>query len=268
MYKIIRLLACLFLLNTAFADSKTKNIQLELAKIVRTPAFVEEVLNGYGLVGMPREVAREHVQELYKNNDVIIFIVKEMLNAGADKWDIDKSSDYGKRFGAELFTSYSMKGMRRLSFEEQRFFIQFMVNWMKIASDDDCKKMLTSGGATSSLDDANIEIKYYYRVKREELRSYFSMLRKSIIAEIVGYPYVKSINQQQAKIADDAFQNELAKSYKNGLIDDETLLAMADMSSANSKLACSAGKLIFSTILSMKGFSGELMLSKFVNSLQ
>ena len=87
-------------MNTAFADSKTKNIQLELAKIVRTPAFVEEVLNGYGLVGMPREVAREHVQELYKNNDVIIFIVKEMLNAGADKWDIDKSSDYGKRFGA------------------------------------------------------------------------------------------------------------------------------------------------------------------------
>ncbi len=268
MHKIIAFLACLFLFGTAYADTRTRAIELEVAKSVRTPAFVEKVLDSYGVTGMPRQVLREHMQELYKSNDVIAMLVKEMLNAGVEKWDKDKLSDYGKKFGAELFLSYAMKGMPRLSLEEQKTFLKFMLNWLQVASDDDCKKLLVDGGKTSSLDDANIEMKYYHRMEREELRRYFSMIRKSVIAELKGFPNARTINQQQAKIADDAFQNALMKRVENGLIDDKTLNAMGDMANAHPKSACTAGQQIFSTMLSMQGFSGELFITKFVNSLQ
>jgi hypothetical protein len=268
MKKIIGYLAFLFLISTASADTKTTAIELEVAKLVRTPAYVEKVLDSYGLVGMPRQVFREHFQEVYKSNEVISMLVKEMLNAGFEKWDKDKGSDYAKNFGAELFLNYAMKGMPRLTFEEQKAFIKFLLNWMQIASDDDCKKLLVTGGKTSTIDDANLEMKYYFRMEKEELRRYFSILRKSLIAEITDYPHAKNLNQQQAKIADDAFENEILKRVENGLIDEKTLNAMTDMSSASPKLACAAGRQIFSTILSMKGLGGELFLTKFVNSLQ
>jgi elongation factor P--beta-lysine ligase len=127
---------------------------------------------------------------------------------------------------------------------------------------------LVSGGSTSSLDDANVEMKYYHRMEREELRNYFATIRKSVLAELRGYPNAKNINQQQSKIADDAFENELRKRVDSGLIDNKILNAMADMPNASPKLACSAGKQILTTLLSMKGFGGELFLTKFVNSLQ
>jgi hypothetical protein len=268
MNKVIAFLTSVFLLSTALADTKTRAIELEVAKTVRAPAFVEKLLDGYGLAGMSRQVFKEHIQELYSNDDVIALLVKESMNAGVDKWSKDKQSEYGKKFGAELILNYAMKGMSRLTFEEQKIFIKFMLNWMQVASDNDCKKLLVAGGSTSALEDANIEMKYYYRMDRENLRSYFFMLRKSIIAEITGYPNAKVLNQQQAKIADDAFENELSKRVENGFIDEKTLNAMIDMSSANPKLACSAGKQLFSTILGMRGFSGELFLTKFILSLQ
>lgn len=259
---------CLFAFGTTFANTKTKAIELEVAKSIRTPAFVERVLDGYALTGMPRQILKEHIQELYKSNEVVEMLVKEMVNAGAEKWDKDKQSEYGKRFGAELFLSYAMKGMPRLTFEEQKTFVKFILNWLYVASDDDCKKLLISGGTTSSLDDANIEMKYYHRMEREELRNYFATIRKSVLAELRGYPSAKNINQQQSKIADDAFENELKKRVDAGLIDDKTLVAMADMTTASPKLACNAGKQILNTMLGMKGFGGELFLTKFVNSLQ
>jgi hypothetical protein len=268
MRKMIVLLVSLFCFCTAFADTKTRAIELEVAKSIRAPAFVERVLDGYGLTGMPRQVLREHMQELYKSNEVIEMLVKEMLNTGADKWDKEKQSEYGKKFGAELFLSYAMKGMPRLSFEEQKTFVKFLLSWLYAASDDDCKKLLVSGGSTSSLDDANVEMKYYHRMEREELRNYFATIRKSVLAELRGYPNAKNINQQQSKIADDAFENELRKRVDSGLIDNKILNAMADMPNASPKLACSAGKQILTTLLSMKGFGGELFLTKFVNSLQ
>jgi hypothetical protein len=266
--KIFAMLVFPFAFGVALADTKIKAIELEVAKSIRTPAFVERVLDGYRLTGMPRQVVKEHIQELYKSNEVIEMLVKEMLNAGAEKWDNEKQFEYGKKFGAELFLSYAMKGMPRLTIEEQKTFVKFILNWLYVASDEDCKKLLVSGGSTSSLDDANIEMKYYHRMEKEELRNYFLTIRKSVLAELRGYPSQKKINQQQSKIADDAFENELRKRVEAGLIDDKTLIAMADMPSASPKLACSAGKQIFTTMLNMKGFSGELFIIKFANSLQ
>ena len=264
MLRIFATFVCVFAFGTTFASTKTKAIELELAKSIRTPAFVEKVLDESRLTGMPRQVFKEHIQELYKNDEVIELVAKELLNAGAERWD----SEFAKRFGAELFLNYAMKGMPRLTFEEQKSFVKFMFNWLNVASDDDCKNLLTSGGSTNSINDANIEIKYYHLMDREELRNYFATLRKSFFAELRGYPSAKNINQQQSKIADDAFVNELRKRVDAGLIDDKTLIAMTDMSTAGPKLACNAGKQMLDIMLGMKGFGGELFLTKFVNSLQ
>lgn len=266
--KITVLMAFIFTLNAAFAETNNRIIEQELGKLIRNPAFIEKILDQYKLEGMPREVLKEHILELYKNNDVLKFLIKEAEIAGFNKFSDENGFNYGRNFGAELFVSYSMKGMSRLSLDDQKFFIKYMLNWMHVASDNDCKKMLVNGGASSSLDDANIEMKYYHRIERETLRSYFYVLRKSIIAEILDYPSSKTINQQQSKIADDAFEKELLSAIDKGLISENSLAAMIDLPNSSPKAACSAGKDIFETILNMKGFGGELYITKFFNSMR
>lgn len=268
MFKYFLTLSFLFICGASSADTRTKALEIEIAKAVRTPIFIERVLNEYELRGTSRQVLKEHFLEIYKSDEVIQMLVRELLNAGADKWDKEKQSEYGKKFGAELFLTYALKGMRRLNFEDQRAYIKFLLNWMEVASDNDCKKILVSGGTSSALDDSKLEMKYYDLVEKEKLRSYFLILRKSLFAELRDYPGVRNINQQQAEIAEIAFENKLLERFHSGLIDNEMLHAMADMPSANPKLACSAGKQLFLTILSIDGFVGEIFLVKFINSIQ
>jgi hypothetical protein len=225
-------------------------------------------LDGYKLTGMPRQVLREHVQEIYKNNEFISLIVKEAKNSGIDQLDKSKQGDFGKNFGAEIALIYTFKGLSRLSIEEQRTFVKFLVNWMKVATDEDCKKLLVTGGQTSSLQDASLEMKYYFRMEREDLRSYFAIIRNAIAAELNNFPNAKSLNQQQVKIADNALENEFRKKIESGLIDYKTITAMTDLPGATPSMACEAGRQIFSTILGMRGLTGEMALTKFILSMQ
>lgn len=270
MIKYFVTLSFILVYGSTFANTNTnaKALELEIAKVVRTPVFVESVLDQYGLHGMPRQVVKEHFLELYKNNEVIEVIVKELLNAGAGKWDKKTQFEYGRKFGAELFLTYALKGMRRLDYQDQRSYIKLLLNWMEVASDTDCKKLLVEGGRTSASEDSNLEMKYYHLIEKEILRNYFLILRKSIFAEIRDFPSVRNINQQQASIAESAYESRLLSRFESGLIDYKMLEAMIDLPNADPKLACSAGKQLFLTILSLDGFVGDLFLLKFINSLQ
>jgi hypothetical protein len=268
MIKYFVTLSFIFVYGSTFANTNAKTLELEIAKVVRAPLFVESVLDQYGLHGMPRQVIKEHFLEIYKNNEVIEMIVKELLNAGAEKWDKKTQFEYGRKFGAELFLTYALKGMRRLDYQDQRSYIKLMLNWMEVASDIDCKKLIVEGGKTSASEDSNLEMKYYHLIEKEILRNYFLILRKSILAEIRDFPSVRNINQQQALIAESAYESRLLSRVESGLVDYKMLEAMIDLPNADPKLACSAGKQIFATILSLDGFVGDLFLLKFINSLQ
>ena len=89
-----------------------------------------------------------------------------------------------------------------------------------------------------------------------------------MFAELNNFPFARSINQDQAKIADDAFQVILERKIKRESVQIETLKAMSDMNNSPAKDVCDAGKLIFSSVLDMKGFAGELMTTKFILSIQ
>ena len=253
---------------STYAQDKWVKIEEELYKKMQTAEFVNSAVNGYSLKGMPREVIREHMVEVYKSRDISKLLVKELRQAGIESVEDKDVIAYGRKFGAELFLSMAMKGMARLSTEEQRVFLSFMNTWLQYASVEDCKWMMTVGASSSATDSAKIEMKYYEKFRKEELRSYYRFIRKAIFAELNNFPYTKTINQDQVKIADDAFQTVLEKKIKQQSIKIETLNAMTDMNNSSAKDVCDAGKLIFSTLLEMKGFTGDLMVTKFILSMQ
>ena len=235
---------------------------------MQTQEFVNYALSSHTLAAMPKEVIREHLVEVYKSRDVSKFIVKELRQAGLDKLEEQDMKIYARKFGAELFLSLAMKGMARLSPEDMRVFLSFMNTWLHHASVEDCKWMMAIGATSSASEAAKIEMKYYGKFKQEELRSYFRFLRKAMFAELNNFPSARNLNQDQIKIADDAFQLILERKIKQESVRIETLKAMSDMNNSSAKDVCDSGKLIFSSVLDMKGFAGDLMTTKFILSIQ
>lgn len=160
-----------------------------------------------------------------------------------------------------------MNGISRISLQDQRVFIDYMLKWMTVASAEDCKKLINLGESAGALESGAIEMKYYGRFGREELRSYYSVIRKALLAEINDFPAPRTLNSQQVKLADDAFEQELIRKIKSGAVEQSTLDAMQDMKQSSPQAVCSAGKFIFSTVRNMKGFGGDLMLTKLMLSM-
>jgi len=250
------------------AQTTWSKVEEDIYKRMQTPAFVNNTLNNYPLTTMPKEVIREHLVEVYKSRDVSKFIVKEMRQAGLDKLEERDMEGYARKFGAELFLSLAMKGMARLSPEDQRAFLSYMNTWLNHASVEDCKWMMTVGATASASETAKVEMKYYGKFKLEELRSYFRFLRKAMFAELNNFPSTRNINQDQIKIADDAFEIVLKRKIKQESVRLEVLKAMEDMNNSYANDVCDAGKLIFYSVLDMKGFTGDLMTTKFILSIQ
>lgn len=245
-------------------------IEAKLKKAVASPAFVEAVLDHYKLQGTTRAAMRTHLSSLYRNDEVIKALVAEMRHAGIDKDDDvlnGNALQVGRRFGAELFQSWAIKGLARLPAADQRQFYVFILKWMNVASADDCKRLMFSD-EQSALDSGRLEMKYYPRMAQAELETYFGLMRKAVLAELRDFPSVRTLNREQLEIADKAFEARLEERVRRGDMPVETLLAMIEPSKADAPAACEAGKLIFRTLLDMKGFAGDLMVLKMVLAAQ
>lgn len=255
-----------FCLNAQTTD--WKKVQDELKTTVRNPEFVKKILDSKKLIGMSRRVIQEHYTEIYKSDEALDYLVNEIRSAGLEKSSSKNAFEEGRKFGSELFLALAIKGMSRLSPLEQRRFISYIGQWMNFASPEDCKFLLISGSSATALESADIEMKYYNKFKEEELRNYFYTLRLAMLAELKNYPYARVLNQNQIKIADDALQIELEKKIKNKNIPTSVLLAFQDMNTSSAKDTCEAGKIVVNSILDLKGFAGDLVVSKYILSIQ
>lgn len=254
--------------SIVFGQASNERMEKYFNQIVQQPKFLESVLDSYRLIGMPRDVMREHMIELYSNKALIKRMVGELASANFQDKTTEDSRLLGRMLGSELVMSLAMKGMTRLPVDDARGFFSFMHKWMIFANDDDCKWMMTVGTTSSALDAGSVEMKYYSRFTKPELQSYFRLVRKSIAAEINDFPSKKTLNPSQVQIADSAFEREFDLAIKNGRLTSSVLTAMSDMENSSARDVCEAGKFIFQTVSNMKGFTGDLVVTKMILSME
>jgi hypothetical protein len=163
--------------SIVFGQTGVDKMEKYFNQLVEQPRFIESVLDGYRLTGMPRDVMREHMKELYNNKALIRRMVSELASANFEDKTIEDSRLLGRMLGSELAMSLAMKGMTRLPVDDARGFFTFMQKWMAFANDEDCKWMMTVGTTSTALDAGAVEMKYYSRFTKPELQSYFRLLR-------------------------------------------------------------------------------------------
>ncbi len=263
--------ACLFLCSAVpAAATDWQAVESHLRKAVASPGFIDAVLDQYQLQRSTRTAMRTHLNELYRSDEVIRALVREMRNAGIDKNEEvlnGNASAVGRRLGAELFQSWAIKGLARLPVADQRQFYAFTLEWMRVASADDCKQLLLAN-QQSALDNGLLEVKYYPQLGRGELNDYLALLRKAVFAELKDFPAAKKLTREQSEVADKAFEAHLEKLIRRGDATPDMLLAMGQLDSSPAPAACSAGKLLIHALLDMKGHAADLMMLKMVLAAQ
>ena len=243
-------------------------VEDDLFKKMQTLEFVNSAVDNSPFIGMPKDIIREYIVDLFERREFSKFLVNQFRQAGVDKLQPKDIEAFSEKLGAELFLSLAIKGMARLDAADHKDFISFANLFLNYASVQDCKWMMTDGTTASFSERGKIESKYYSKFKNEELRLYLRFLRRSILAEINNFPNSRTINEDQMKIAEDAFKIVLEKKMKQQSVRIETLKAMTDMKNSSAKDVCDAGKLVFSSLLDMKGSNADVMITKFILSIR
>ena len=271
MKKVIFLI-CMLLYSLASAQDISRDEMISyMKKIVRNKDFVEKTLASYKVEGYVKETLRNHFTEVYKSDEFIIRIVDEMINSrmlSEENLNSIGNNIDARKFGAELSLNLMLKGMARLDVKDMRSFIKYVEVLLNSMNYKQCKKYLVDGSSMTATENVDIEVKAYKYFTKQELENYFSVSRKALFAELRSFPLVKTINADEQKMADKAFENELVELAKQNKVPIELFDAMIDMENATDKNACEAGRIILNTIVNLKGFTGDLMIKSYIISIQ
>lgn len=271
MKKLIAIFIFLFS-SIVFAQDMSREEMISYMKLlVRNKNFVEKTLESYKVEGYVKDALRYHFIEIYKSDELIIRMVDEMINSrmlDGNNFNSFENKLDARKFGSELSLNLTLKGFLRVDVKEMRSFLKYIDVLMNSMSYRQCKKYLVDSSSISALENADFEVRAYKYFTKQELENYFSIVRKALFAELRNFPLQKTINVDEKKMADKAFENEFIELARQNKISLEVLEAISDMNKASDKNACEAGKILINTVLNMKGFTGDLMVKSYIISIQ
>lgn len=251
------------------AETDWRAVELKLGQIVKQPEFVERVIKLNGVPPSREALVREHLRSLYDEPIVLSSIVKELASLSQNGMKGGKSGfDFGRKLGAEWMFSTSIKGLLRLSPEEQRAFISYMKTLLEVSTPAQCAWLVAKAGTITAIEGAQLEYKLMPLINETTVRVYLFLLRKAALAELNDYPLPRTLNKDQLSIADAALQQALANAIKRGRLSLETLEAMDNPLTAEPTTICDAGVNIYEAVLQSRGMAGDFLVLKIITQLQ
>lgn len=270
-----KIIFSLLLLFTSLTNANTYSEQQMIGymkKIVRDEAWVNKTIDSYGFTGEHRAVMKEHLYEIYRKDDVIKYMVKEMNNAGLlneKNYDKNKSAtSQGKEFGLTLIETAVTKGMSRMNAEDQKKYIEFMYLMTSSATPRECKLMVTANqqGLTST-EESFLMQRVMRRMNAEDVRGYLRLSRKALFSEINQTPLVREATKSEREFGEKAFSAVLEKNLLAHKNSQRLATAILDLERAPDADACEAIRLLFKSMLETRGLAGEWQIKSFINQL-
>lgn len=244
-----------------------------MKKIVRDDAWVNKTVDSYGFSGDHRNAMKEHLYEIYRKDDVIKYMVKEMNNAGLlNEKNYDKSksaTSQGREFGLTLVESAVTKGMSRLNADDQKKYIEFMYILTSVATPRECKLMVTANQQNfTSTEESFLMQRAMRRMRADDVRGYLKLSRKALFSEINQTPLIREATKSEKEFGEKAFAVVLEKNLLAHKDSYKLASAMMDLEKASDVDACESIKLLFKSMLETKGLAGEWQIKSFINQLK
>jgi len=271
-----KIIFTLLLMVTSIAQANIYSEQEMIGymkNIVRDEAWINKTVDSYGFTGDHKKVMKEHMYEIYRKDDVIKYMVKEMNNAGLlNEKNYDKNrnaTSLGTEFGLTVVDSAVTRGMSRLNADDQKRYIEFMYLLTSVATPRECKLMITANKENlTTTEESFLTQRAMRRMRADDVRNYLRLSRKALFSEINQTPLVREATTSEKEFGEKAFAVVLEKNllaHKDGV---KLASAMMDLDKATDVDACESIKLLFKSMLQIKGLPGEWQIKAFINQLK
>lgn len=154
--------------------------------------------------------------------------------------------------------STALKGVSRLSDEDQLFFIEMTLLQINMIDDKACALMIVGDSSNEEL--SSIGFEAMEPLPGRLIKGYLSTLKSSLLAEVRDYPLERFLSASERQVADTAFE----KAYIGGLMahdeSEELITAATDPKLSNPHYICENAKVMFSSILDVEGYTGTLVV--------
>lgn len=208
---VLFMIAPIAVLNaqTDTTSTLTHLISLEVRKQFGTRAQLDATIaRAYGTALTPEkvEVARNFMGSVLRHEALpasLARIIAPLTNGShLTPRDVENAVSQG-------ILQLQLKGLARLPTDKQAAFVQHMVSLARTIRPSDCKALYL--GHLDANASVALERRYIATLPLGRFEAVTALYRQAIEAELAGYPDVKTINAQQAKLAEKAHQGAMAK---------------------------------------------------------
>lgn len=271
------LLHALVISNTALAQqySEIANEEIRQGFIqgLRNEASIRRKIVPLGLGQDKSELLIRHYRTLVNDEAVANRIFDEFLATGIlseyknHRRLTPKDTERIESLGYELFEMLGIKGLRRLDYEDQRIYLVAIQKIYQVMPPKMCRA-LVMGDLSSHKDMTAFGVFMIKVMSVAENDSYLRVFRKAAIAEARNYPSVRTLTQNQQKIAEDAFSKVLIENLERHPRSERVAQAMVDSTSATDQEVCETGALVMNSLLQMTGVVAEWQARSFIDNVQ
>ena len=158
--------------------------------------------------------------------------------------------------------STAMKGISRLSDEDQLFFIEIILLQLSMLDDEACALMIIGDNTDEEM--ATTGYKAMELIPGRLIKGYISTMKSALLAEVRDYPLERFLTASERQIADAAFQEAYISELMAHDESEELITAATDPKLSSPHYICENAKVIFNSILDLEGYTGTLVIRNFV----
>ena len=261
--KTILIFCCLFFIEAkeikAF-ESKNEVYNL-LSKIYSSRTFKETLRKKYQS-STHVELYTDYTTDILQNENVINSLTNYIYE---NKSLLKNNPNLAAEFGAQWAISNALRGITRLSDEDQRFFLKMGLFQISVLSDADCKKIAVEDLSNTEMQ--NLEIEALNIAPKLLVEEYLRIMKRATYAEINDSPLKRTLNVSENEIAEATFvENYSAAIDKH---DDYEKIIEAAINPALSEdyYVCKNMKILFQSLLDAPGITGTLAIRQLISQM-
>ena len=239
-------------------------VAVELRRQYDTNEQLDSVVTktyGVKLPAEKAEVARRTLRALIFNDALPEYVAKLLLpvyRPGITPKELTAAATEG-------IAHMQVKGIARLQPERQAAFVSHVIDMARAIPPSSCKAMFL--GQMSTVESAALERMYIAALSLGKFEAVSNLYREAAEAELAGYPDVRTINSQQAKLAEKVYEAASVKRIRSQVPQDVIRRVNQDAASAAPSEVCAVMTSNIEGMLDLTEPYRSWQLTRFVQSM-
>lgn len=236
------------------------SVRAELERAYRNPSTLSLVMHQLNIPQELEPFVREHFEAIGQEDSYLDYISREVaLNeAYITRSDGSLDTDRIHELTAAVSQDQIAKGVARLSPTDQRAFYSLLVQMMRRMPTSTCGRVARA--ELNAVESQSAELSAMIGLPPARLRLYFSVTRRSLLAEINGVPTPIPLTPSEAAMAESAQSEALSLALERHPRAEFLFEALMQPTIAAPEDVCEVVIMVMDTALSVEGTVGDWVM--------